>query len=250
MGVVRDWRERGRDLDVKVVPAGSIYDQHVTAADDAAEEAIRDSLQRADPSTPVVADVAGADIERYRFWVIDPIDGTTNFIGGSSFVAVSVSLVVDGVPRVAAAGCPFTGEVFSAAEALGAFRQPGERLRLTERPRSEREVVIDPETPPVAQRALWEDVRRRIAGVSGGVVARASIALSMAYVAAGRFDGFVQLGGSPLQDFAAGTLLIHEAGGTASGLDGDVPWRSEVVIAGTPQTYDDLRAVLARDAER
>ena len=75
-----------------------------------------------------------------------------------------------------------------------------------------------------------------------------SIALEMAYVAAGAFDGYVSIGapeGSPIQDFAAGTMLIREAGGIVTGIDGNPnPWESPIVIAGAPQTYEALREVL------
>lgn len=111
------------------------------------------------------------------------------------------------------AGCPFTGQMWSAAHGLGAYSMPGQRLRLVNRRKPGWRVVLDP-------------------------------ALELAYLAPGEFDGLVQVGGSPVQDFAAGVLLIREAGGLVTGLDGCAdPWLSQVVVAGTA-TYEHVREML------
>jgi myo-inositol-1(or 4)-monophosphatase len=245
MDVVVDWRERGLDLGVRTVDAESVYDRYVTAVDDAAEAAVLDVLHSADPATPAVGDVSGGEIATGRVWVIDPIDGTTNLVHGESFVGVTLALLADGQPLVAATGCPFTGELWSAARGVGAYDRDGRRLRMREGPREGRCVALDPAAPPPAQRSHWEDAYARTQQVCREVAPRASIALALAYVAAGIFDGFVQLGGAQIQDFAAGTLLIREAGGAVTGLDGSAdPWRTRVNVAGTTATYQDLCAAL------
>jgi myo-inositol-1(or 4)-monophosphatase len=70
------------------------------------------------------------------------------------------------------------------------------------------------------------------------------MALELAFVAAGRFDGVVQIGRSAVQDFASGVLLIKEAGGNATGIDGGDPWRSDLTVGGSSRTYEDLVAAL------
>ena len=241
MQVVRDWRERGADLQVQTVEAESIYDRYVTAADHASEAAILAIIRRHDPDAIIIGDEPADAPAGRKVWIVDPIDGTTNLVHGESFVSVAVALLVDGRPLVGATGCPFTGELWSAAEGLGTFDHAGQRVTLTERRRSERQIAMDPATATPNQESWWSDAHRRIAKVSGEVAPRASIALELAYVAAGRFDGFVQLGGSLAQDFAAGLILIQEAGGKVSGRDGrsDIQ-NSDIIIAGTPQTFDDL----------
>jgi len=249
MKVVRDWRERGADLEAQAVEAESIYDMYETAADHASEAAVASIIRRHDPDAIVIGDEpTGADAGR-TVWIVDPIDGTTNLVNGKSFVSVAVAVLVDGRPVVGATGCPFTGELWSAAEGMGTYDSAGQRVVMTERPQSERHIALDPATPTANQESWWNDARLRISNVCGNVAPRASIALELAYVAGGRFDGSVQLGGSPAQDsaqdFAAGLLLIQEAGGKVSGLGGrSDTWNSNVVIAGTPQTFNDLHDAL------
>jgi len=224
-------RAQGGDLDIREVEAESEYDRYVTAVDDAAEAAVVDVLR--------ASDVDELD------WVVDPIDGTTNLVRGDSFVAVTLALLDGGRPLVGATGCPFTGELWSVARGRGAYDGSGARLAVRERPRAERRVALDPASAPPARAAGWEAAHAAAAETCAEVAPRASIALALAYVAAGIFDGFVQLGGSPVEDFAAGTLLVREAGGLVSGLDGRAePWCADLVIAGTPKTYVELQAAL------
>lgn len=228
MDVVREWRIRGDDLGARRISSlGSRADQYVTAVDGVAKRAILAVLGR------------GHD------WVIDPIDGTTNFVDGDSFVGVSVALLEGGRHVVGATGCPFTGELWSAAEGLGAYDQTGRRLNLADRRQGARRVALDPADSGSEHLATWSEVRRRLTEAFEKVEPRSAIALELAYVAAGCFDGVVQVGGSPVEDFAAGALLIREAGGLVAGLDGRVePWLTDIVVAGTRQTYDDLCDVL------
>lgn len=214
MDLIAAWRERGDDLGVRVVQAESEYDKYVTAVDDAAEAAVLDVLRVADAATPAVGEVSGGEATACdRVWVIDPIDGTTNLVRGDSFVAVTLALLEHGQPLVGATGCPFTGELWSAARGSGAHGRDVRRLEVRDRPRAARRVALDPATPPPAQRAFWESARAHASETCNEIAPRASIALALAYVAAGVFDGFVQLGGSPVQDFAVGTLLVREGRG-------------------------------------
>jgi myo-inositol-1(or 4)-monophosphatase len=243
MRVAKDWRERGADLQVQETDAASEYDRYVTTVDQAAEAAISQVLRSHDAEAVIVGDEPVEELPPGLVWVVDPIDGTTNLVNGKTFVAVAVSLLQDGKPVVGATGCPFTDELWSAAAGIGTFDRSGERVTLHDRPTADRKIALDPATATPGQEAWWSDAHRRAASVCGEVAPRASIALALAYVAGGRFDGFVQFGGSQAQDLAAGVLLITQAGGKITGLEGreDV-WNSGVVIAGTPETYKDLKS--------
>jgi myo-inositol-1(or 4)-monophosphatase len=243
MRVAKDWRDQGADLQVQVTDAASEYDRYVTAVDHAAEAAITDIIRQNDPDAIIIGEQAVDGTMTGRVWIVDPIDGTTNLVKGSSFVSVAVALLINGRPAVAATGCPFTHELWSAAAGFGTFDRSGQRVILRERPTAERIIALDPAAATAGQEAWWSDAHRRIEGVCGEVAPRASIALALAYVAGGMLDGFVQLGGSLAQDLAAGILLVQQAGGKISGLDGrDDAWNSGVVIAGTPAAYEDLNS--------
>lgn len=219
--------------------------ERVTAVDHAAEAAVTDVLEGSASGIPVVGEMSGGDAGVERVWVVDPLDGTANFASGDSFVAVTTALLVDGQPVVGATGCPFTAEVWSAARGLGAHDVSGRRLAVVARPPGSERIALDPQASDPEHLATWSATSTRLTGAFAEVVPLAAIALELAYVAAGAFDGIVQVGGSDVQDFAAGVLLIREAGGLATGLDGnDDVWASDLVIAGAPQMHDRLRELL------
>jgi fructose-1,6-bisphosphatase/inositol monophosphatase family enzyme len=126
MSVVRDWRERGAGLEVQVVEAESIYDKYVTAADHASEAAVSRVIRKYDPEAIIIGEEPADRYAGRSVWIVDPIDGTTNLVNGKSFVSVAVAMLVNGRPVVGAIGCPFTGELWSAAEGLGTFDQAGQ----------------------------------------------------------------------------------------------------------------------------
>jgi myo-inositol-1(or 4)-monophosphatase len=228
MDVVRDWRG---DLGMRLVPtAGGTYDAYRTAVDDAADIAIRRVL---------AASATEGD------WVVDAVDGTTNLVRGDPFVGLTVALLVDGQPVAGATGCPFTDELWSAARGLGAYDRTERRLRVVPRPRGEWRIALDPAESGPRHRERWNAVHDRLTDRFGGVELRSAISLEFAYVAAGRFDGLVQIGGSPVEDFAAGVLLVREAGGIAEGLRGSAAvWEDEVVLAASPAVWPALKEIL------
>jgi fructose-1,6-bisphosphatase/inositol monophosphatase family enzyme len=127
MRVAKDWRDQGADLQVQVTDAASEYDRYVTAVDHAAEAAITDIIRQNDPDAIIIGEQAVDGTMTGRVWIVDPIDGTTNLVKGSSFVSVAVALLIDGRPAVAATGCPFTHELWSAAAGFGTFDRMGVR---------------------------------------------------------------------------------------------------------------------------
>jgi myo-inositol-1(or 4)-monophosphatase len=207
----------------------------VTDADRASEEAVRTFLERATPDVPVLGEEEGGE-RGERYWAVDPLDGTTNFMIGFPVVAVSVALVREGRPVVGSVRAPLLGLAFSAALGQGAW-SGADRLRVSGRP---------PDGAIVATGfpfRHWDHRPRHaaaFASVLAGVedVRRAgAAALDLAWVAAGVFDGYFELD-MMVWDLAAGTLLVEEAGGVVTDWrGGDGHLVTGDVAAGTPATH-------------
>jgi myo-inositol-1(or 4)-monophosphatase len=207
---------------------------YVTNVDRESEGVISAFLQQSTPDIPILAEERGGS-EGDRYWVIDPLDGTTNFMLGFPVVAVSVALVVEGMPVVGAVRGPLLGLEFSGGRGLGAW-QGSRRLRVSDRP-VERAIVATalpfrakallPRYLPVLERVFQhaEDVRR--AGAA---------ALDLAWVAAGVFDAFFELRLS-VWDVAAGALLVEEAGGTVTNWEGGADYLGGDILAGSPAAH-------------
>ena len=178
-------------------------------------------------------------------WVIDPVDGTTNFVRGFPVVGVSVALVEDGRPVVGAVVAPLLGESWSAAEGQGAMdrrRAPAVRLDPPGSGRRRHRVSVSPQGSAASVSAghgrgiaRFEDLRR--AGAAS---------LDLAYVGAGVFDGFFELG-LGLWDIAAGALLVREAGGVVTDWAGDpdAVFVSGDILAGTPAWHAAMLEIVA-----
>jgi myo-inositol-1(or 4)-monophosphatase len=222
---------------------------YVTDVDLAAESSIRSVLARETPSTPVRGEEMGSDARAGRYWTVDPLDGTTNFIHGFWAVGVSVALIEAGRPVASCVHAPFLGSVWRAAVGEGAWSVDAdgsvERLRVSVRP-PERAVVATgfpfrhkerlPRYLSVMGAALemFEDLRRPGAA-----------SLDLAWVASGVFDGFFELGLAEW-DVAAGGLLILEAGGIVTDWSGGGGWLGGDILAGSPQVQRALSGIAAR----
>jgi myo-inositol-1(or 4)-monophosphatase len=191
---------------------------YVSEVDLRSEAAVRQALARDAPGIDFFGEEGGG-VRGELGWMVDPLDGTANFLHGFPVVAVSVALVEAGRPVVGVVHAPLLGETYGAASGCGAFRD-GRRLRVAERP-PERSICATgfpfkskhrlPEYLAVFEAALrtLEDLRR--AGAAS---------LDLAWTAAGVFDGFFELG-LGTWDVAAGGLLVEEAGGTVTDWKGD-----------------------------
>jgi myo-inositol-1(or 4)-monophosphatase len=213
---------------------------YVTEVDRASERAIREVLGAGTPDIPVVGEEGEGDgAGGTRSWVVDPLDGTTNYLHGFPVVGVSVALVEDGRPSVGVVHAPFLGQTFLAARGLGARIRKGGKVveaRVSGRP-VEQAVVgtgfpfrrkdILPRYMAAFEACLerFEDLRRPGAA-----------ALDLAWVAAGAFEGFFELGLAPW-DVAAGALLIEEAGGVVSDWEGGPDYLRGDVLAGSPAVH-------------
>ncbi|MGC1193534.1 MAG: inositol monophosphatase family protein [Candidatus Dormiibacterota bacterium] len=209
---------------------------YVTAVDRESEEVIVRILSSVFPDLPVLAEEKGGEVPE-RGWVVDPLDGTTNFSRGFPMVGVSVALLEAGEPVVGAVHAPFLGFTFTAASGEGAHDQTGRRLHLGD-PDPKRAVVSTGfpfKTPAQIPRlvATLERVLRLVEDVRRPGAA----SLDLAFAAAGVFDGFFELG-LKIWDIAAGALLVTEAGGMVSDWEGasGVP-RSGNIVAGSPRVH-------------
>ncbi|BAY21002.1 inositol monophosphatase [Calothrix sp. NIES-2100] len=193
----------------------------VTAADKASEVVVLEVLRRHFPQHSILAEESGKQENQDNefLWAIDPLDGTTNYAHQYPYFAVSIGLLINGVPQVGVIYNPFHNELFRAAAGLGATRnrrpikvsstsQLGKSLLVTGFAYDRRETSDNNYAEFCHLTHLTQGVRR-----SG------SAAMDLAYVACGRFDGYWERGLSPW-DMAAGIILVQEAGGKVTAYDG------------------------------
>lgn len=217
---------------------------YVTEVDRAAEAAIIEILREAYPQHEILAEESGATAgtkgESDYQWIIDPLDGTTNFIHGFPQYAVSIGLAHRGVMSHAVVYDPTRNELFTASKGGGAFLND-KRIRVSNRAKLA-EALIGTGFPyrvfdhVDAYIAIFKDLTQKSAGMRRPGAA----ALDLAYVASGRLDGFWEFGLSPW-DMAAGTLLITEAGGLVGDLSGEHNYLATGnLVAGNPKIFAQL----------
>jgi myo-inositol-1(or 4)-monophosphatase len=209
----------------------------VTETDIAAERIIVEILTRDTEAIPVMTEeqTSTHSLETQQLWVVDPLDGTTNFAHGFPFFAVSIALLDSGRPEVAVIYAPLFDELFYAVRGCGAWMN-GQSIRVTSTDRLIEALIgtgfpyeIDKNLPDVIRRLQamlpqTRDVRR--AGAA---------ALDLAYVACGRLDGFYETHLQPW-DTAAGWLLVEEAGGQVTTFSGAPysPFYQEILASNGP----------------
>ncbi|MFU2488906.1 inositol monophosphatase family protein [Thauera sp. WH-1] len=231
-------------LDLLTVQSKSPND-FVTEVDRAAEQAIIEVLRDAFPGHGILAEESGESGPDSEFnWIIDPLDGTTNFIHGFPQYAVSIAQTKNGVLEHAVVYDPNTNELFTASRGSGAFLND-RRIRVSRRTRLN-EALIGTGFPfrkfdqVDAYLAMFKELTQKTAGIRRPGAA----ALDLAYVAAGRLDGFWEMGLSPW-DMAAGVLLIQEAGGLVSDLSGEGNFLTTGnVVAGSPKIFGQMLPII------
>lgn len=224
------------------------HNDFVSDADYAAEKAVIRTVQRHYPDHAFLAEESGVSGESDHVWIIDPLDGTTNFLHGFPVFAVSIAVQVNGRIEHGVVYDPISQELFTASRGDGA-QVDGRKLRVSGRKDLADSLIgtgfpfrqADQEMGPYMN--MLEKVLRNTSGVRRPGAA----ALDLCYVAAGRLDAFWETGLSPW-DLAAGGLIIREAGGIISGLDGSENYRDTGhVLCGTPKIYAALAKLCARD---
>jgi len=221
----------------------------VTEVDQAAEDTIIETLLTAYPGHAIWAEESGREhgAQDSEFvWIIDPLDGTTNFIHGLPIYSVSIALAVKGKIEQAVVYDPTRNDLFTATKGRGAFMN-SRRIRVAKRTRLQ-ECLISTGFPYRLEDDLntylrmMGDMMQRTAGLRRP----GSAALDLAYVAAGFTDGFFELGLKPW-DVAAGSLLITEAGGLVGNLSGDSDFlEQQECLAANPRIYSQMVNVVGK----
>ncbi len=221
----------------------------VTEVDLASEAAILETLLTAYPHHGILAEESGSthgDPHADHIWIIDPLDGTTNFIHGLPVYCVSIALSVRGKIEQAVIYDPTRNDLFTATKGRGAFMNE-RRIRVSKRTQLN-ECLISTGFPFHKgdnfnqYLRMMGDVMQRTAGLRRPGAA----ALDLAYVAAGFTDGFFETGLSPW-DVAAGSLLVTEAGGLVGNLTGEADFlEQKECLAGSPRIYGQLVNILGK----
>jgi len=228
---------RGAGMEAK-----TSHTDHVTDVDRASETLIVEGIRKARPDDGIVgeegADHAGTSGVR---WVIDPLDGTTNYLYDHPAYAVSIGVEVDGAAQVGVVAAPASGEVFSAERGGGAFRN-GEPIAVSGHDDLATALIATGFGYVAARRAAQGAVVARVLPRVRDIRRGGSAALDLCWVACGRLDGYYEAG---LQawDMAAGLLIAAEAGAVTAGLTGGPPVPGSAVAA-TPDVAPALLALL------
>ena len=223
----------------------------VSEVDHAAEEAIIRTLKEAYPGHAFHAEESGRSApgaEPDHVWIIDPLDGTTNFLHGVPQYCVSIALRHKGVLQQAVVFDPNRNELFTATRGAGAFLND-RRIRVSRTDKLEDALIGT--GFPFREFAHFDEYMRMFGQVTrrcAGVRRPGAAALDLAWVAAGRTDGFWEMGLSAW-DMAAGALLIREAGGLVGDFAGGEDFLdSGRIVAGNPKVYPALlQAIAARE---
>lgn len=258
---VRAARQAGRLINRASVDVETVQvtrkdrNDFVTEIDRASEGAIIETLLAAYPNHAILAEESGfipgksaredtplKEVE--HLWIIDPLDGTTNFIHGLPHYCVSIALMERGQITQGLVFDPNSNELFTATRGRGAFLND-RRIRCSKRFRLE-DALIGTGFPfrPHRNPDTYLDVLRPL--VEKGAIMRrsGSAALDLAYTAAGRFDAFFEVGLKPW-DVAAGSLLITEAGGLVGDFNGNANYLEDgQMLAGTPKIFSQLVQML------
>ena len=245
------------------------HNDYVSEADRAAEKTVIDCILKHYPDHAILAEESGVQGESDTVWIIDPLDGTTNYLHGFPVFAVSIGVQVKGRMEHAAVYDPIRQELFTASRGQGA-QLDGRRIRVSGQAQYARLLMEEDQDlyqwvsgQTQLERALigtgfpfrqadteiapYLEMLGKVVRNTSGVRRPGAAALDLSYVAAGRLDGFWETGLAPW-DLAAGSLLIREAGGIVSGLDGSENFfDSGHVLCGTPRIYAGLAKLCATE---
>ncbi len=241
--LVRDFGEV-ENLQVSLKGPGDF----VSNADRRAEDILRTELTKARPGYGLLmeesGEIPGTD-DQHR-WIVDPLDGTTNFLHGIPMFAISVALERQGQLVAGVIYNPVSDELYVAERGGGAFVND-RRLRVANR-RKLHECVMGTGIPFIGRGDHRAYLRQQqvVMNETAGIRRCGSAALDLAWVAAGRFDGFWETGLHPW-DMAAGIVLIREAGGFVTDFSGgDKMFQTQEICAGNEYIQKDLRGLLDR----
>ncbi len=243
-GLVRDF---GEVENLQVSEKGP--SDFVTAGDLRAEKVLHAELKRVRPTYGLLLEEGGAfeGSDKSRRWIVDPLDGTLNFLHGIPHFAISIALEHDGEIVAGVIYDPLKDELFHAEKGGGAYLN-NRRMRVSSRSRLSHAVVATGIPWHGRSKSEHTEYLGQLAAMMNdcaGVRRLGAAALDLAYVAAGRYEGFWEPSLSPW-DIAAGILLVREAGGLVSEIDGgDAVLASGNVLATNQRLNESLRTLLA-----
>jgi myo-inositol-1(or 4)-monophosphatase len=228
-----------RNLDTVAFREKAVND-FVSEVDREAEQAVIRTLRDAYPAHSILAEESGASGESEYQWIIDPLDGTTNFIHGFPQYCVAIALKHRELVTQAVIYDPSRNDLFTATRGRGAYLND-QRMRVSKRTQL-RASLIGTGFPfrQLEHMEVYLAILRDMMKGAAGVRRAGSAALDLAYVAAGRLDGFWEFGLSPW-DMAAGALLVTEAGGLVGDLAGENRYlQTGNIVAGNPKVFVEL----------
>jgi len=209
----------------------------VCEIDRRAEQEIISFIRKMHPGHAILAEESGRSGQDENLWIIDPLDGTTNFLHGNPVFAVSIAFERRGRLENAVVYDPMRQELFTASRGEGS-QVDGRRMRVSKQ--QELTGALIGTGFPYRANARWLEpylsMLRVVMSSAAGVRRPGAAALDLAFVAAGRLDGFWEIGLSPW-DTAAGTLLITEAGGLVSTLSGAEYTQGGNILCGNPKVH-------------
>ena len=228
------------------------YNEFVTFVDEEAEKAIVDIIHGRYPDHTILAEEQGLKgNESDYLWIIDPIDGTTNYIHSFPVYCVSIALKIKGRLEVAVIYDPSRQELFTAIRGMGALLD-GRKIRVSKQ-RTLQGALLGTGFPYRDQLDWLEvylDIFIDFTRIVGAIRRPGSAALDLAYVASGRYDGFWEFGLKPW-DVAAGVLLIQEAGGLVkSMIPGEDAVESGSLLCGNPHLFDPMSEIVSKYDDR
>ncbi len=212
---------------------------YVSNIDRESERIIAEVIHKAYPDHAILGEEGGQLVEGAQYtWIIDPLDGTLNYLQGIPHYCISIGVMKGNQFEHAVVVDPLRNEEFSATRGAGA-QLNGKRIRVTQRHHID-EAVLATGIPPGSIQAhldAYMGTLKDFTGACRGVRRMGSAALDLAYVAAGRTDGFWEMGLSPW-DIAAGTLLVREAGGfVGDWRGGDTFFKTGNIVAANPKLF-------------
>jgi len=222
------------------------YNDFVSEVDRSAEDAIIGILKEAYPTHGFYGEESGkTNVDAESIWIIDPLDGTTNFLHNFPCYCVSIALQERGVLTQAVIYDPVHNDLFTATKGRGAFLND-KRIRVTNRSKLQ-DGLISTGFPfkDFSYLDTYLEIFKDMAKKTAGLRRPGSAALDLAYVAAGYTDGFFEINLSPW-DIAAGALLVQEAGGIVGDFEGNESWlRTGNIVAGNPKVFGQMLQVIA-----
>ena len=222
------------------------FNDFVSEVDVAAERAIIDTLRDVYPTHDFLGEESGSTSHQSDFmWIIDPLDGTTNFLHSFPQYCVSIALQHKGEITQAVIFEPIRNDLYTAIKGRGAFLND-KRIRVSKCDKLQ-EALIGTGFPFRDLKYLdnYLNMFKFMIQKTAGIRRAGSAALDLAYVASGALDGFWEIGLSPW-DVAAGGLLIREAGGIVTDLYGQTGWlESGNILVASPKIHDDMQAIIA-----